>query len=89
MVRSYKKSKFLKKRRIIVKNKIFLAILLYMVIIGNVYAINNSKVLSNNSKVLSENGVTIPLVADRITDNGEEGIILNAQVIVKNGTGVE
>lgn len=77
------------------KNKIFLAILLlYMLTIGNAYALDNSKVLSNNSKVLSdnskvlpENGVTIPLVADRITDNGEEGAILNAQVIVKNGTG--
>lgn len=63
------------------KNKIFLAIfLLYILTIGNVYA-------ADNSKVLSENGVTIPLVADRITDNGEEGAILNAQVIVKNGTG--
>jgi uncharacterized protein len=56
------------------KNKIFLAIfLLYMLTIGNVYAL--------------ENGVIIPLVADRMTDNGEEGAILNAQVIVTNGTG--
>lgn len=39
------------------------------------------------TQVLPENGVTIPLVADRIADNGEEGAILNAQVIVKNGTG--
>lgn len=62
------------------KNKIFLAIFLLMLTIGNAHALDNSK-------VLSENGVTIPLVADRITDNGEEGAILNAQVIVKNGTG--
>lgn len=34
-----------------------------------------------------ENGVTIPLVADRMTDNGEEGAFLHAQVIVTNGTG--
>ena len=34
-----------------------------------------------------ENGVTIPLVADRITVNGDEGSYLNAQVVVTNGTG--
>jgi uncharacterized protein len=32
-------------------------------------------------------GVTIPLVADRSTDSGDEGILLGAQVIVTNGTG--
>ena len=65
-----------------------------MLTIGNAHALdngkmlsNNSKVLSNDSKVLSEDGVTIPLVADRITNNGEDGAILNAQVVVKNGTG--
>lgn len=63
------------------KNKIFLIIfLLYVLTIGNAHA-------SYNNKVLPENGVTIPLVADIITDNGEEGTILNAQVVVKNGTG--
>lgn len=69
------------------KNKIFLTIFLLMLTIGNVHALVNSKVLSYNTKVLSENGVTIPLVVDRIADNGEEGAILNAQVVVKNGTG--
>lgn len=34
-----------------------------------------------------ENGVTIPLVADKITVNGDEGSYLNAQVVVTNGTG--
>lgn len=34
-----------------------------------------------------EDGVTIPLVADRVTDEGEEGILLGAMVIVTNGTG--
>ncbi len=34
-----------------------------------------------------EEGVTIPLVADRSTGNGEEGVLLGAQVIVMNGTG--
>ena len=55
--------------------KILFIFLLYisMLTIGNVYAL--------------ENGVIIPLVADRITSNGEEGSYLNAQVIVTNGTG--
>ena len=34
-----------------------------------------------------EDGVTIPLVADRVADEGEEGILLGARVIVTNGTG--
>ena len=34
-----------------------------------------------------EDGVTIPLVADKMSINGEEGAFLNAQVIVTNGTG--
>ncbi len=34
-----------------------------------------------------EEGVAIPLVADRSTDEGDEGILLGAQVIVTNGTG--
>lgn len=34
-----------------------------------------------------ENGVVIPLVADSMSDNGEVGSYLNAQVIVTNGTG--
>ena len=54
--------------------KIFLAIfLLFIVTITNAHAL--------------ESGVSIPLVADMMTDNGEEGSILNAQVIVTNGTG--
>jgi uncharacterized protein len=58
------------------RKKFFLAIfLLYVSIltISNVHAL--------------EDGVTIPLVADRISDNGEVGSYLNAQVIVTNGTG--
>ena len=56
------------------KNRIILTILVLCILtIGNVYAL--------------ENGVTIPLVADRTTDNGEEGTILTAQVVVTNGTG--
>jgi len=34
-----------------------------------------------------EEGVTIPLVADRVTEDGEEGILLGARVVVTNGTG--
>jgi uncharacterized protein len=34
-----------------------------------------------------EDGVSVPLVADKVTDNGEEGSLLGAQVIVVNGTG--
>ena len=57
-----------------IRKKIFLAIFLLSILtIGNAYAI--------------ENGVTIPLVADIMTDNGETGAILGAQVIVTNGTG--
>lgn len=55
--------------------RILLIYLLYIFLltIGNVHAL--------------ENGVSIPLVADRVTTNGEEGSYLNAQVIVTNGTG--
>lgn len=34
-----------------------------------------------------EDGVTIPLVADRSTDGGDEGVLLGARIIVTNGTG--
>jgi uncharacterized protein len=34
-----------------------------------------------------EDGVSVPLVADKLTDDGEEGALLGAQVIVVNGTG--
>ncbi len=34
-----------------------------------------------------EDGVFVPLVADRSTGDGEEGVLLGAQVIVTNGTG--
>ncbi len=40
----------------------------------------------NNVHAL-EGGVTVPLVADRSTDSGDEGVLLGAQVIVTNGTG--
>lgn len=57
------------------KMKILLVSLLYIfsLTVGSVYAL--------------ESGVTIPLVADRVTTTGEEGSYLNAQVIVTNGTG--
>jgi uncharacterized protein len=44
-------------------------------------------ILTIGSVCALENGVTIPLVADRITANGEEGSYLDAQVVVTNGTG--
>lgn len=34
-----------------------------------------------------EDGVSVPLVADRSTEDGDEGILLSARVIVTNGTG--
>lgn len=34
-----------------------------------------------------EDGISIPLVADKVTGDGEEGALLGAQVIVVNGTG--
>ncbi len=34
-----------------------------------------------------ENGVTVPLVADHSTEEGDEGILLSARVIAANGTG--
>lgn len=34
-----------------------------------------------------EQGVSVPLVADRSTGDGEEGILLGAEVVVTNGTG--
>jgi len=43
--------------------------------------------LLTTSAYALEDGVTIPLVADRVTDSGEEGILLGARVIVTNGTG--
>lgn len=48
-------------------------IYIFLLTIGNVHAL--------------ENGVMIPLVADKMTANGEEGSYLNAQVVVTNGTG--
>lgn len=52
---------------------IFLLYVYSILFIGNVYALGN--------------GVTIPLVADITSDNGETGAYINAQVIVTNGTG--
>lgn len=40
-----------------------------------------------NSVCALEDGVFVPLVADRSTGDGEEGVLLGAQVIVTNGTG--
>ncbi len=50
-----------------------LCIFLLLLTINNVYAL--------------EDGVSVPLVADRSTGDGEEGVLLGAQVIVTNGTG--
>ncbi len=54
-------------------NKFLLLILLFLVAVNGVHALDD--------------GVTIPLVADRSTEDGEEGILLSALVIVTNGTG--
>src|SRR4030066_864759 len=43
--------------------------------------------LAINSVYALEEGVSVPLVADRSTGDGEEGVLLGAQVIVTNGTG--
>ncbi len=43
--------------------------------------------LTINGTHALENGVSVPLVADRSTDSGDEGILMSAQVIVTNGTG--
>ncbi len=56
--------------------KFLLAILLLNI---SLMAIGNASAL--------ENGVVIPLVADSISNGGEVGSYLNAQVIVTNGTG--
>jgi uncharacterized protein len=40
----------------------------------------------NGANALEE-GVSVPLVADKVTGDGEEGALLSAQVIVVNGTG--
>lgn len=42
---------------------------------------------SINVVVALEEGVSVPLVADKVTGDGEEGALLGAQVIVVNGTG--
>ncbi len=54
-------------------NKSFWIILLLLITPSGVHAL--------------EDGVTIPIVADRSTENGDEGILLSARVIVTNGTG--
>jgi uncharacterized protein len=54
-------------------NKFLLLFLVFFVSLNGVHAL--------------EDGVTIPIVADRSTDRGDEGILLGAQVIVTNGTG--
>ena len=43
--------------------------------------------LTINSVYALEEGVSVPLVADRSTGDGEEGVLLGAEVIVTNGTG--
>ncbi len=54
-------------------NKFLLLFLVFLVTLNGVHAL--------------EDGVSIPLVADRSTDDGDEGVLLGAQVIVTNGTG--
>ena len=44
-------------------------------------------ILTINGVSALEDGVLVPLVADRSTGDGEEGILLGAEVIVTNGTG--
>ena len=53
--------------------KILPVIIVLLVSAGNIHAL--------------EDGVTVPLVADSSTANGDEGILLGATVIVQNGTG--
>ena len=43
--------------------------------------------LTINSVYALEEGVSVPLVADKSTGDGEEGLLLGAEVIVTNGTG--
>lgn len=54
-------------------NKFLWLILIFMATASSVHAL--------------EDGVSVPLVADRSTGDGEEGILLSAKVIVTNGTG--
>ena len=44
-------------------------------------------ILTINGVFALEQGVSVPLVADRSTGDGEEGVLLGAEVIVTNGTG--
>ncbi len=44
-------------------------------------------ILTINGVSALEDGVLVPLVADRSSGDGEEGILLGAEVIVTNGTG--
>lgn len=55
------------------KNKIFRILLILFIIINTAHAL--------------EEGVTVPLVADSSTPDGEQGILLFARVIATNGTG--
>lgn len=54
-------------------HKFLCVVLLFFMAVSSVHAL--------------EEGVTIPLVADRSTENGDEGILLTAKVIATNGTG--
>ncbi|GFO96945.1 serine protease-like protein [groundwater metagenome] len=55
------------------KNKFLRVLLIFIVIAGTAHAL--------------EDGVTVPLVADSRTPDGEQGILLFARVIATNGTG--
>lgn len=55
------------------KNKIFRILLILFIIVNTAHAL--------------EDGVTVPLVADSSTPDGEQGILLFARVIAANGTG--
>ncbi|MDP2768114.1 MAG: S16 family serine protease [Candidatus Methanoperedens sp.] len=59
--------------RIDMVNKFLCAVLLLLMAVSSVHAL--------------EDGVTIPLVAYRSTEDGDEGVLLSAKVIVTNGTG--
>lgn len=54
-------------------NKFLCVLFLFLATVNSVYALDG--------------GVSVPLVADRSTEDGEEGVLLSAQVIVTNGTG--
>ncbi len=78
-------------------NKFLWVMLVFLVTVSSVYALEEGVSVPlvadqeagqyYNTFSRLEEGVTIPIVADRSTENGDQGVLLNAQVIVTNGTG--